>query len=217
MSYKGIIFDFNGVLYGDTPLQNRAWQQFATRLRSTPLTLEEIAVHIYGRNNRDALEYLCGRALTAQEVEVLGGQKEALYRQICLADQDGFHLSLGATELLDFLVQHDIPRAIATSLEKENIEFFRQHFQLANWFAQEHIVYDDGLRPTKPAPDVYLRAAALLGLTPPDCVVVEDSPPGIQAAKTAGIGCIIALGRSHPDAQMTMESLGEILSKDLFF
>ncbi|MEI8132936.1 MAG: HAD family hydrolase, partial [Leptolinea sp.] len=126
-------------------------------------------------------------------------------------------LSPGAVELLDFLVQHDIPRSIATSLEKENIEFFRQHFQLARWFAQKHIVYDDGTRPTKPAPHVYLWAAALLGLTTPDCVVVEDSPPGIQAAKSAGIGCIIALGRSHPDAQMTVESLGEIMSKDLFF
>jgi beta-phosphoglucomutase-like phosphatase (HAD superfamily) len=55
-------------------------------------------------------------------------------------------------------------------------------------------VYDDGSRPGKPAPDIYLHAAHTLGLPPANCVVVEDSVSGLQAAHAAGIGHIVALG-----------------------
>ena len=86
------------------------------------------------------------------------------------------------------------------------------------------IVYDDGIRPGKPAPDIYLQASHLLGLQTADCVVVEDSISGIQAARAAGIGYIIALmsgeGCDRPSRlngiDLVVENLAQIPWEDLF-
>jgi len=67
------------------------------------------------------------------------------------------------------------------------------HLHLDRWFDVGLIVYDDGSRPGKPAPDIYLQAARNLGLAPAQCVVVEDSRSGIEAAHAAGIGYIVAV------------------------
>ena len=87
-----------------------------------------------------------------------------------------------------------IRRTIATASERTNLDFFVQHLGLDRWFEVDRIVYDDGSRPGKPAPGVYLQAASNLGLQPAQCVVVEDSRSGLQAAHAAGIGYIVALG-----------------------
>lgn len=75
----------------------------------------------------------------------------------------------------------------------ENVEFFIETFNLKKWFDVDKIVYDDGTMPGKPAPDIYLRAAKKLNLAPKDCVVIEDAVSGIESARAAGIGKIIAI------------------------
>jgi beta-phosphoglucomutase-like phosphatase (HAD superfamily) len=65
---------------------------------------------------------------------------------------------------------------------------------LARWFDVAKIVYDDGSRPGKPAPDVYLAAAENIHTEPGQCIVVEDAVSGLESAYAAGIGCIIGLG-----------------------
>lgn len=222
--FKGIIFDFNGVLWWDSHLQEQAWRQFSTRIRGTPFSEEEITVHVHGRNNRHTLEYLTGRALGDDERQQLTQQKESIYRQLCLDEGQNFSLSLGAVQLLDFLVAHRIPHTIATASERDNLDFFIARLHLDRWFDIEQIVYDDGTRAGKPAPDIYLHAASNLGLGPGSCVVVEDSRSGIQAAYSAGIGCIIALGPTPTHKQLAqlegvsevVESLQQIPKEELF-
>jgi beta-phosphoglucomutase-like phosphatase (HAD superfamily) len=194
MAVKGIIFDLNGVLWWDGDLQEHAWRQFSGELRGWPLSPDELAVHVHGRNNRHTLEVLTGRRIDGDELVWLTQRKEAIYRQLCLEQGSAFRLSPGAPELLDFLAAHGIPRTIATASEKTNLEFFARHLSLAKWFDLDKIVYDDGTRPGKPAPDIYLQAASNLGLPPAQCMVVEDSRSGIAAAYAAGIGHIVALG-----------------------
>jgi len=155
---------------------------------------EEIRLHVLGRTNLHCLKYLLGRPVTGDDLERLTQKKETIYRQLCLKQETDFKLSPGATELLDYLVAHDIPRIIATGSEKTNLDFFAEHFLLREWFDLKQIVYDDGSRPGKPAPDMYLDAAISLELEPVQCIVVEDSDSGIEAACAAGIGYIIALG-----------------------
>jgi beta-phosphoglucomutase-like phosphatase (HAD superfamily) len=194
MRYEGLIFDLNGVLWWDGHLQEQAWRRFSADLRGRPLSAEELAVHVHGRHNRHTLEYLTGRPVEGEELWRLTERKETIYRQLCLDLGTGFRLSPGAVELLGFLVTHDIPRTIATASERANLDFFVAHLHLDRWFDPEKIVHDDGIRSGKPAPDVYLQAARNLGLWPDQCVVVEDSRSGIQAALAAGIGYIVALG-----------------------
>jgi beta-phosphoglucomutase len=194
MKFKAIIFDFNGVLWWDSHLQEAAWQQFAKQLRGRPFTDEEMAVQVHGRTNHHTLEYLTGQSLTSQQTHQLSEQKETIYRQMCLALGEQFQLSPGAVELLDFLVANQIPHTIATASGKGNADFFIEHLDLSRWFNLDQIIYDNGTRRGKPAPDFYRDAARILGAAPERCIVVEDSRSGIAAAQAAGIGHIVALG-----------------------
>jgi len=80
------------------------------------------------------------------------------------------------------------------SSEITNLQFFTEHLRLDRWFDVAKIVYDDGIRPGKPAPDVYLAAARNIGIAPSECVVIEDAVSGLAAAYAAGIGYIVAIG-----------------------
>lgn len=202
MKYRGIIFDFNGVLFWDMPMHVQAWQTLARDVRGREMTEEELSVHMYGRPNAYILSYLAGRAVAGEELQRLGELKESLYRDLCLKSPDAFKLSPGAHELLDVLVAQSIPHTIATSSEKTNLDFFVTHFELGRWFEIRTIVYDDHTRPGKPAPDFYLAAAQNIGLTPGNCVVLEDAVSGVQAAHAAGIGYIIGIGPPAVQARL---------------
>jgi len=224
MTFSGIIFDFNGVLWLDGQLQERSWKQFAAQVWDVSLSDEQMAVHVHGRTNQHSFEYLAGRVIEGEELEQLTDQKETIYRRLCLEQGTGFRLSPGAVELLDFLVTYRIARTIATSSAKVNVDFFVEHLSLGRWFDVKQIVYDDGRRPGKPASDIYLQAARNLGLEPARCVVIEDSQSGIQAAHAAGIGHVIALGRADVHPQLlrlqgidrVVESLDQIPKEELF-
>ena len=194
MLYRAIVFDFNGVLLWDADLQVRSWQALARELRGHEMTEEELATHMHGRPNADVLSYLAARNLAGRELLDLIQRKESLYRQLLLANPGQFVLSPGAQELIEALVLGNVPRTIATSSEITNLNFFIQHLRLARWFDVTRIVYDDGSRPGKPAPDVYLAAAENLHAEPGQCIVVEDAVSGLESAYAAGIGCIIGLG-----------------------
>jgi HAD superfamily hydrolase (TIGR01509 family) len=191
--FDGIIFDFNGVLWRDGPLVERGWQRTAMQLRGRPFTAEEIAGRVHGRNNGETLQYLLGRPLSGEEIRRLTAEREEYYRGLCLAQGENFRLADGAAELLDWLKERAVPRTIATASEKTNVDFFVRELELDRWFDPRRIVYDDLVRPGKPAPDCYLAAAAALELAPQRCAVLEDSLSGIRAARAAGIGRVIGI------------------------
>ena len=193
MKYKGIIFDFNGTLFFDSKKHLEAWREFSHRLRWTAFTDDEMRKYMFGRTNEDIIAYAIQKRPTKEQVEKYGKEKEALYRDMCRKDLDNFKLAPGAVEFLDWLKENNIPRTIATMSEKDNVDFYIEGFNLAQWFDVNKIVYSDGTMRGKPAPDIYEIAAAKLNLKPEECVVVEDALSGIEAAKNAGIGKIIAI------------------------
>lgn len=212
MLFKGIIFDLNGVLWWDQQQQVDSWNEFARSFRGTTLSDEEFAVHVHGRNMVYTLQYLAAHPLDEDDIERLGEEKEMIYRQLCLEMGTDFKLSSGAVDLLDYLAAHQIKRTIATASGSKNLVFFIDHLELHRWFSFESIVFDDGNRAGKPAPDFYLQAAVNLDLPPSDCVVVEDSISGIQAAREAGIGHIIALGsKSKHESLVTIKSVDTVV------
>lgn len=210
--FRGIIFDFNGVLLLDTPWHREAWQLLARELRGTPFTQEEW-LFLIGRNNQDILLHIFSRKVSSEEVERFGLHKEELYRKIARSHSNELHLSPGAKELFDWLVEEKIPHTIATSSEITNLDFFCKEFDLERWFDRSKIIYDDGTLPCKPNPELYVRAAASLKLSPSECVVIEDAASGIRAAHSAGIGKIIALGDPEDRARLlTVEGVTEVIS-----
>ncbi len=190
---KGIIFDFNGTLFWDSQLHYDAWRDFSKKLRGYEFTDDEMRKYMFGRTNKDIIQYCIGKKPTDEMVEKLANEKESLYREMCLNDKENFKLANGVEEFLDYLKENNIPRTIATMSEWQNVEFYIKEFNLARWFDLDKIVYSNGKIKGKPAPDIYEIAAKNLGLKPKDCIVVEDALSGIESAHSAKIGKIIAI------------------------
>lgn len=193
MSYNGIIFDFNGTLFWDSELHMEAWREFSRRLRGTSFSDEEMLKYMFGRTNEDIIAYAIGKRPSPALVEKFAVEKEQVYRDMCKRHPEIFKLAPFAEEFLNYLKESNIPRTIATMSEKDNVDFYIKEFHLEKWFDVEKIVYSDGIIPGKPAPDIYLIAAKRLGLDPQNCIVVEDAISGINAAKNAGIGKVVAI------------------------
>lgn len=191
--YKGIIFDFNGTLFFDSEKHLEAWREFSTRLRDHAFTDDEMREYMFGRTNEDIIAYLIGKKPDAQMVERFAKEKEAVYREMCRKDYENTVLAPGAATFLDYLKENNIPHTIATMSEKDNVDFYIEEFKLAKWFEIEKIVYSDGTLKGKPAPDIYIRATEKIGLKPEECIVVEDAVSGIESARAAGIGKIVAI------------------------
>lgn len=194
MKYSGIIFDFNGTLFFDSDKHEEAWRIFSKKLRGNSLNAEEEQNFMHGRTNRSIIEYLLGREVDDETLFRLSEEKEQIYREMCLKDKTNFNLAPGAVELLDFLKEKQISYTIATSSGKTNLLFYMKNLKLNKWFDLDKIVFDDGSILGKPEPDIYLKAAAKINLKPQECIVVEDSASGIEAAYRANIGKIIAIG-----------------------
>jgi HAD superfamily hydrolase (TIGR01509 family) len=201
MPYKGMIFDFNGVLLEDSDFNWLAWQSTVAALFNNKiLTINEFD-NFQGRNNRGVFEMLFQRKIERAELNELSEFKEEKYRALCLQSTDRFKLNDGAIELFEYLKNENIDFTIATSADKNNLDFYVQHLKLDIWFDLSKIIYADGLHPGKPMPDSYILAAQKINLDPSHCVVLEDSFAGIRAAKSAKIGHIIGYGPhdKHPE------------------
>ena len=188
---RGCIFDFNGTLLFDTPAHADAWRAFLLE-KGIAVTDADIQKHIQGRPNPDILRHFLGE-LTDQEILTCSKRKEEKYRAVCLQKNDWFRLVDGVPEMFDRLRAEGVPFTIATSSQWDNVSFYFEHLGLDRWFTPETLVFDDGKMRGKPAPDIYLRAMALIGCRPDECAVFEDSLSGIQAGRAAGAGWIIAV------------------------
>ncbi|MBR3568887.1 MAG: HAD family phosphatase [Salinivirgaceae bacterium] len=193
---KGVIFDFNGTMFLDSPLHEQAWIDMAKKLRTEPLGIEEFYANLQGRTNLQIITYLLGRQPSADELESITEEKELLYRTRCSAP-DGLHsLAPGVENFLNQLKPTGIPFTIATGSYLPNVQFYFSHLHLEKWFDFEKVIYDDGTYPGKPSPDIFLKAADKIGVKTADCLVFEDSYAGIRSAVAAGIGRIVTVERS---------------------
>lgn len=204
-TYKGIVFDFNGTLIWDTPFHERAWIAFSERM-GHPIDSRTYYRDVHGKTTVDILTMLVGHEVDEQQIGELSRKKEELYRGICVSDPEHFVLAPGAEAMLERLHRREVPMTIATASEIENVEFFIDSFGLERWFDRSKIVYDDGLIPNKPSPDIYLKASENLGFTPADLAVVEDSYFGLLAARRAGFAHIFLAGTPREDQDRLLAS-----------
>jgi beta-phosphoglucomutase family hydrolase len=178
-----LIFDMDGVLVDSGPLHREAWARFNRRygVETTRAMLERT----YGLRNDDIVREFFGDRLPAEEVAARGAQKEQLYREMV----GGRLETILVPGLRVFLERHaHTPMAVASNAEPENVRFVLDGTGLSEYFR----VVVDGHQVSRPKPDpeVYLRAAELLGIAAPNCIVFEDSYSGVQAAQAAGMRVI---------------------------
>lgn len=195
---KAIVFDFNGTLFNDTDFHIIAWQKFLRDRFKQNLNRDQVCQRFIGPNNLAILRAYLGEGYSDAELECMGLEKEAYYRETVREHPDRMRLMKGAPELLDYLNHHGIPFALATASAMDNIQFYLNDLGLRKWFALDRIVYDNGKLASKPDPAFYIEAMRRIGIAPADCIIVEDSPSGIEAADRAGAGRIIAIDRTAP-------------------
>jgi beta-phosphoglucomutase len=196
MKLKGVVFDFNGTLFWDTELHNKAWDLFLEK-NDIRLSDPEKNEKIHGRNNHDILNLLFPRKLSVEEINGFIAEKEGTYQALCL--RNPMRLAPGAEEFLGFLKNQRIPCAIATASAIENVNFYRNHLNLSCFFDLSKIIFNDGSILSKPDPQIFQRAIHILALKPEETVVFEDSRAGIHAAENAGAGKIIIVDSHGED------------------
>ncbi len=195
MKLKGIIFDFNGTLFWDTKLHDKAWDEFLSR-KGTHLTDQEKVTVIHGKNNSEIMQSIFGR-ISEEEIHRLTIEKETIYQQLCL--KSNMKLADGAVEFIESLRLHSIPYTIATSSGIENVDFYFKYYNLGDLFDKNKVIYSDGTISSKPDPEIFLRAMHMLKLRPEETLIFEDSPAGIKAAENAGAGCIVIVNSTNAD------------------
>ena len=174
-----LIFDLDGVIVDSMPLHTYSWKLYLERHGIHALDLVE---KMHGRRNDQIVAAFWGNHLTPEENFRHGAAKEALWRELMEPVLES-HLVPGVRTFLERY--RDVPIALGTNAEPANAAFVLSRANLSPMF--KAIV--DGMQVAKPKPwpDVYCRASDLLGVAPSNCIVFEDSPTGVQAAKAAGM------------------------------
>jgi beta-phosphoglucomutase len=185
-----LVFDLDGVIVDSNRVHSAAWGEYLRRCgREKP---EDFDVRMFGRHNDDIVRDVFGRDLEPAEVLRRGADKERLYREM-MGPVLRAHLVPGVES---FLERHwDVPMAVATNGEAANAEFVLSASGLRKYFRA--VVNGDQVRRPKPDPEIYFRTAGILGVSPVNCIVFEDSIAGVEAARAAGAR-VVAVNATQP-------------------
>jgi HAD superfamily hydrolase (TIGR01509 family) len=179
-----VIFDMDGVLLDTERVGMTAWMD-AAREQGCDVT-PEVFTGLIGLDGAGTRHHLRHHGWEHEAIDRL--QRVAWAKYVRALERDGVSHKSGMFELLDFLDQKAIPRAVATSTQTDLAERKLQRIGVLNRF--HAIVGGDQVSRGKPAPDIYLRAAERLQCAPMTCVALEDSGPGIHSAAAAGMKVI---------------------------
>ena len=202
-----LVFDMDGVIVDSNPAHREAWAAYNRRFGVE--TTEAMHQFMYGRRNDQIIRHFFGEDLSPEEVAIRGADKERLYREMIAGRLE----SMLVPGLRAFLNRHpDIPKAVATNAEPDNVNFLLDRSGLRNYFRA--VVDGHQVSHPKPHPEIYLRAADLLGMAPANCVVFEDSHSGVAAARAAGMR-VVGVLTTHGDLPDTGLNIDNFLNGEL--
>ena len=187
-----MIWDMDGVLVDTRELHYLAWSQVLAEL-GISLTWETFR-EVFGMSNAGILKRLLASDTDPATLLQIAERKEALFRE---SARGRVRPLPGVRFWLEQLTRQGVAQAIASSGPMENIQMLVNELGIAAHFAA--IVSGADL-PSKPNPAVFLAAAEALRMAADRCVVIEDSPAGVEGAKRAGMRCIAVLTTSTESA-----------------
>jgi HAD superfamily hydrolase (TIGR01509 family) len=149
----------------------------------------------FGMRNADIIPRFYGADLAPERLAALGERKEAIYR----AKLRGQAVALpGARELMAALHAAGWRQAIGSSAPPQNLELIVELLGLGPYLGA--VISGERVARGKPAPDIFLTAAAALAVAPERCVVIEDAPAGVAAARAGGMHCLAVRRAGQADA-----------------
>jgi beta-phosphoglucomutase len=211
MALKAVLFDFNGVIINDEPLHQKLIEQLLIEenLRPNPQEFRQICL---GRSDRACLVDLLalrGRVVTEDYLTKLIARKSVAYKQQ-LETIAKLPIYPGLTDLIFQVRSAQLPLAVVSGAVRAEIEFVLQRIDLAQYFAV--IVAGDEITVSKPEPEGYLLAVERLNqqyphlkLQPQECLAIEDTPAGMQAAKRAGMQ-VVGVANTYPFHMMQRQA-----------
>ncbi|WP_448562269.1 HAD family hydrolase [Trichothermofontia sp.] len=203
MVLKAVLFDFNGVIINDESLHEQLIDQILLEenLRPKPGEFRQLCL---GRSDRACLREILaqrGRVVSESYLDKLIQRKSQAYQQL-IAGLERLPLYPGLDDLIFRLRSAQLKLAIVSGALRQEIEWVLRQANLLAPFPV--IVAGDDYRASKPEPDGYLLAVARLNeyypglnLRPDECLAIEDTPAGIQAAKRAGIP-VVGVAHTYP-------------------
>ena len=197
---SGVLFDMDGVVIDTEKLYTRFWRE-ASRDLGYPMTLEQaLQMRSLGRGpSQEKLDSFFGPVLRYEDLRA---------RRVELMDayiaEHGVEEKTGIRELLALLKEKNIPCAITSSSSLPVIREHLGNLGLLEYFTA--LCSGKDVPKGKPAPDIYLHGAASIGVAPENCLAVEDSPAGIEAAWRAGCMAVIVPDQDQPGEEVLSRS-----------
>ncbi|MDE7195185.1 MAG: HAD family phosphatase [Oscillospiraceae bacterium] len=207
---KAVIFDLDGLILDTEKLLVKFWCQAANEA-GFPMQTEH-ALHIRSLGRKFAIPYLS--EIFGPEFDYMKIRSRRMELMAEHIREHGLEKKPGLEELLSYLQRNRIPAAVATATDKNRAEEYLQQTGLLHYFS--NIVCATMVENGKPKPDIYLFAAARLGLKPQECMALEDSPNGIYAASSAGCVTVMVPDLTEPDEEVlpliytSAESLADV-------
>ena len=191
-----VVVDMDGLMLDTEPLAARAWSEAAMALGVE--FDAALAQAMIGRNFADCAAMVHARYGSGYPAAALLARWHATYDGI--VEREGLALKPGVLELLVWLEDLGIPRAVATSTRRERARTKLVSTGLLPRF--DELVGGDEVPLGKPAPDIYLEAAGRLSVAPAECVALEDSEPGMRAALAAGMTAVMVPDLAPPSPEL---------------
>lgn len=201
-SVKAVIFDMDGLLIDTEAHAKAAWQQAAKQIGET--IDEEVMLSLVGRHVDDCIESLSKTLGRDLRQNGFLEQVDNIYFSNFM--RHGIDVKHGATELLIELSNGEVPRAVATSSEQHIAPRKLRLADLHRYF--DLVVSGCEVEKSKPSPDIFLLTAERLGVSPADCLVLEDSYNGIRAAYAAGMHPVMVPDLLPPTEEMVEKCVG---------
>jgi beta-phosphoglucomutase len=180
------IFDLNGTMIDDMHFHNTAWHSILTDDLGTEISMEEVKLQMYGKNSELLARIFGDNHFTAEEANKISVKKEERYQKEFYP-----HLKLidGLDKVLEQAKKQNIKMAIGSAAIMFNIDFVLDNLHIRHYF--NAIVSADDVTTSKPHPETFTKGAELMGVNPFDCIVFEDAPKGVEAARNAGMQCVV--------------------------
>ena len=180
---NALLFDLDGTLIDSMPHHHEAWVAWHAR-RGLAIDGDDFFLRTAGRSNPEILADMFPAASVA-EVHAMADEKEALYREIAAG---ALQLIAGAQDFVARARSAGLRLAVCTASTVPNMKLAFARYGVDTW-VETVVSPADGLR-GKPHPDIFLEAARRLGVPAGDCLVFEDAPLGVEAARRGGMRAV---------------------------
>ncbi len=194
MSRQAFVFDMDGTIVDNMAFHTDSWLAFFAR-RGQALDADEFFRATAGRQGSEIMRAYLGEQLSDEEVGLLNHEKESVYRELYAPHR---RTVAGFDALIARAEAEGVKLAVATAAPPANIAFTLDGLDLRKHF--DAVVGAADVARGKPHPDVFLKAAERCGVAPEHCIVFEDAPLGVEAARRAGMRCVVLTTTLPPDA-----------------